>query len=53
VAGIVLQHPTVEALLRELHRNAELRQLSGFNPILGAAAVPSFFAMSRFFAALR
>jgi hypothetical protein len=52
VAGIVLQHPTVEALLRELRRNAELRQLCGFNPILGAAAVPSSFAMSRFFAAL-
>ena len=47
VAGIVLQHPTVESLLRELSRNAELRLVCGFNPILGADAVPSSFAMSR------
>ncbi len=52
VAGIVLQHPTVESLLRELRRNAELRQVCGFNPILGTDAVPSSFAMSRFFANL-
>ena len=50
LAGVVLQHPTVESLLRELRRNAELRQVCGFNPILGAGAVPSSFAMSRFLA---
>jgi hypothetical protein len=50
LAGIVLQHPTVESLLRELRRNAELRQVCGFNPVLGTDAVPSSFAMSRFLA---
>jgi len=29
LAGIVLQHPTVESLLRELSRNAELRLVCG------------------------
>ncbi len=53
LAGVVLQHPTVESLLRELRRNAELRQLCGFNPVLGAAAVPSSYAMCRFLANVR
>ncbi|MFH0980796.1 MAG: transposase [Planctomycetota bacterium] len=48
IAGIVFQHPTIEALLRELRRNAELRQVCGFNPIHGAKAVPPAWAMSRF-----
>ncbi len=48
IAGIVLQHPTVESLLRELRRNAELRQLCGFNLLRGAEAVPTPWAMSRF-----
>jgi hypothetical protein len=52
LAGVVLQHPTVESLLRDLRRNAELRQVCGFNPLLGSAAVPSSFAMSRFLANL-
>lgn len=52
VAGIVLQHPTVESLLRELRRNAELRQVCGFNPIHGSAAVPTSWAMSRFLSAV-
>jgi len=50
LAGIVLQHPTVESLLRELRRNAELRQLCGFNPLHGAEAAPPPWAMSRFVA---
>lgn len=50
VAGVVLQHPTVESLLRELRRNAELRQRCGFNPLRGAQAVPTPWAMSRFLA---
>jgi len=31
IAGIVFQHPTGESLRRELRRNAELRQLCGFD----------------------
>jgi hypothetical protein len=48
IAGIVFQHPSVAALLRELRRNAELRQRCGFDPLQGAAAVPSAHNMSRF-----
>lgn len=48
IAGIVFQHPSIESLRRELGRNGELRQLCGFDPFLGAAAVPSKDAFSRF-----
>jgi hypothetical protein len=48
IAGVVLQHRTVESLLRELRRNAELRQVCGFNLVLGSGAVPTPWAMSRF-----
>lgn len=48
IAGIVFQHPSIESLRRELGRNGELRQLCGFDPLLGAAAVPSKDAFSRF-----
>jgi len=40
----------MESLLRELRRNAELRQVCGFNPVHGTAAVPTPWAMSRFLA---
>jgi hypothetical protein len=50
IAGLVLQHPTMESLLRELRRNGELRQLCGFNVIYGSEAVPTSWAMSRFVA---
>ena len=50
VAGVVLQHATVESLLRELRRNGELRALCGFNMIHGSDAVPTPWAMSRFVA---
>ena len=50
VAGVVLQHPTVESLLRELRRNGELRALCGFNVIHGSDAVATPWAMSRFVA---
>jgi len=50
LAGVVLQHPTMESLLRELRRNAELRQVCGFNVIHGSEAVPTPWAMSRFVA---
>lgn len=52
LAGIVMQHPSVESLLRELGRNAELRQVCGFDPGKGSAAVPSPWAMSRFVASV-
>ena len=44
----MFQHKTAAELLRELHRNGELRQLCGFNPFLGADAVPPEYAFSRF-----
>ena len=48
IAGIVFQHPSAAALLRELRRNGELRQLCGFNPFGGESAAPSDDAMERF-----
>ena len=50
LAGIVFQHPSAASLLRELRRNAELRDVCGFDPLLGAAAVPSDDAFGRFLA---
>jgi hypothetical protein len=48
LAGVVFQHPSAASLLRELRRNGELRDLCGFDPLLGAAAVPSDDAFGRF-----
>jgi len=48
IAGIVSQHPSAAALLRELRRNGELRQLCGFNPFGGEKSAPSDDAMERF-----
>ena len=48
IAGIVFQHPSAAALLRELRRNGELRQLCGFNPFGGEKSAPSDDAMERF-----
>jgi len=50
VSGVVFQHPTVEALLRELRRNAQLRQVCGFDLGKGLEAVPNSWAFSRFLA---
>lgn len=50
LAGIVFQHPSAASLLRELRRNGELRDVCGFDPLLGAAAVPSGDAFGRFLA---
>lgn len=50
IAGIVYQHPNAATLLRELRRNAELRWACGFDPSLGAKAVPSDDAFGRFLA---
>jgi hypothetical protein len=48
IAGIVFQHESAAGLLRELRRNAELRQLCGFDPLLGGDAVPTDDAFGRF-----
>lgn len=45
---MVFQHPSAAALIRELWRNGELRQLCGFNPFGGMASAPSDDAMERF-----
>jgi hypothetical protein len=48
LAGLVFQHPSAASLIRELRRNAELRQLCGFNPLRGMDSVPSEDAFARF-----
>jgi hypothetical protein len=48
LAGIVYQHPSVESLRRELKRNAQLRQLCGFDLLKGMAAIPSPNAYTNF-----
>ena len=48
LAGIVYQHPSIESLRRELKRNAQLRQLCGFDLLKGIKAVPSPNAYTNF-----
>ena len=48
LAGIVFEHVSVESLRRELKRNAQLREMCGFNPLLRANSVPSKSAYNRF-----
>ncbi len=48
LAGIVFQHPSIESLRRELCRNAQLREMCGFEPLKGSKAVPSKSAYNRF-----
>ena len=48
LAGLVFQHPSVESLRRELRRNAELRQVCGFDVFAGAGAVPPSWVYTRF-----
>ena len=48
IAGIVYEHRSVESLRRELKRNGELRDICGFDPILGEKAVPSSRAYNHF-----
>ncbi len=52
IAALMLDHRTHAGLLRELRRNGELRMACGFDPVLGAEAVPSQTAFSRFVAKL-
>lgn len=49
LAGVVFGHESVASLIRELRRNAELRQVCGFDPLLGDRAVPDQYVYSRFF----
>jgi hypothetical protein len=48
LAGVVYQHVSIESLRRELLRNAQLREECGFNPLLGARAVPPPYVYTRF-----
>ncbi len=46
IAGIVYQHPSTESLIRELKRNAQLRQVCGMNPF--ETKYPESWNFSRF-----
>lgn len=48
LAGVVFQHASMASLRRELLRNAQLRQLCGFDALKGAPGVPSAWAYTRF-----
>lgn len=48
LAGIVYQHPSIESLRRELMRNAQLRQLCGFDLFKDIKVVPSSDAYTNF-----
>ncbi len=52
LAGVVFGHESVESLRRELKRNAQLRQVCGFDVTKGASSVPSRYAFTRFLKAL-
>ncbi len=47
IAAVVFEHSSFASLRRELLRNGQLRQLCGFDPVLGAAAVPPAWAYTR------
>jgi hypothetical protein len=49
IAAFLFNLPGPAALIRELRRNAELRQVCGFDPVLGDKAVPPAWVYSRFF----
>ena len=44
----LLDHPSMQSLLRELKRNPTLRRFVGINPALGVRGVPDKHEMSRF-----
>ena len=52
LASVVFQHPSIEALRRELSRNGQLRLLCGFPAVDGEQAVPSASAYTRFLSKL-
>jgi hypothetical protein len=53
LAGTVFQHNGIESLRRELQRNAPLRELCGFDVVLGVRAVPTSCAYTRFLRVLK
>lgn len=52
IAAMVCGHRSMASLCRELKRNAELRQVCGFDPLLKEDAVPPAWVYSRFFTKL-
>lgn len=48
IAKFIYQHPSINSLIRELHRNAQLREVCGFDPLKGVSVVPTKDAYSRF-----
>jgi len=48
LAGVLFGHETVASLIRELRRNAELREVCGFDVVKGEEAVPRDYVYSRF-----
>lgn len=48
LAGVVYEHVSIEGLRRELLRNAQLRQVCGFDVTKGAAGVPPPSTYTRF-----
>lgn len=48
LAGIVFQHVSIESLRRELGRNAQLREMCGFDLFKGKEAVPPSYVYTRF-----
>ena len=53
LAAVVFEHNSIESLRRELMRNAQLRELCGFDPLLGIKAVPTPSAYTRFLKRLK
>lgn len=47
LAGVIYGHAGVESLRRELLRNRELLEVCGFDPVLGARAVPPSWVYTR------
>jgi hypothetical protein len=52
LAGVVYEHDSVASLCRELLRNAQLRQLCGFDVAKGDGAVPPAWVYTRFMGTL-
>jgi len=48
LAGIIFGHKTIASMLREMSRNAQLREICGFDIYRGLKAIPSAYVYSRF-----
>ena len=48
LAGVVFSHETIESVRREMQRNGQLRDMCGFDPLLGPRSVPPSYVYSRF-----